>query len=253
MELGLEGRFGFKGRSAVLTAGLAIFFLPLFSLHSQNLVQNGNFEAGGGSFADWQISHDEYQSNYSGPTIVSGGDNDPYYARFTSESEGNDILSQDISTVPGDIYEISFNAEDGDGHNFGTYFDFGNFQDDLNNTFETGPSKWLVGWTNFNFAVTATEDESDLSFIIAADTGSEFGVDDISVVAVPKVIAMPCAGNFQVTVTNCTSQVIIQASTNMVNWVTVCTNTAPCTFTDAACMKFPQRFYRAAVLQVAQQ
>jgi hypothetical protein len=253
MELGFEGRFWFKGRSAVLTAGLVILFLPLFSLHSQNLVQNGNFEVGGGSFADWQISHDEYQSNYSGPTIVSGGDNDPYYARFQFETEANDILSQDILTVPGDIYEISFDAEDGDGHNFGTYFDFGNFQADLNNTFETGPGTWLAGWTNFNFYATATQDESDLSFIIAADTGSEFGVDDISVVAVPKVMAMASGRNFQVTVTNCTSEVIIQASTNMLNWVTVCTNTAPYTFTDVACAKFPQRFYRAAVLQVAQQ
>lgn len=246
MELGGKARRS-EGIGGWVMAAVAVFLLTVFSVYSQNLVQNGNFEIGGGSFADWQISHSASMSSYSGPTVSSGGYNDPYYARFTYEAEGNDVLSQEISTVPGDLYSISFYAEDGAGHNLGTYFDFGSFSTDLGPTFSIGPGEWYEGWTNFDFDVTATALETDLSFIIAADLGSEFGVDDISVVAVPELQAVRVGRTFQVAVTNCSSTVVIQATTNMVDWVNVCTNTAPCTFTDTivAC---PQRFYRAAVI-----
>ena len=248
MESGFEG-FGGRGRGGWrLTAAVSIFFLTIVSIYSQNLVQNGNFEEGGGSFAGWQISHGVQMSSYSGPTIQNGGYNDPYYARFNFEWEGNDTLSQEISTIPGAVYDISFWAEDGAGHNFGTYFDFGNITEDLGPAFSTGPGQWYLGWTNFTFDLTASALETDLAFVIAADTGSEFGVDDISVTAVPQLQACAMGGKFQVTVTNCNSSVIIQASTNMVDWVDVCTNGAPCTFTDA-CVH-PRCFYRAKVVSI---
>lgn len=41
--------------------------------------------------------------------------------------------------------------------------------------------------------------------------------------------------------------VIIQASTNLVNWVNISTNTPPFTFTDTVSAGFPDRFYRAVV------
>lgn len=246
MELGGKVR-ECEGRSGLVTAMVVVFLLTAFSTYSQNLVQNGNFETGGGSFTDWQISHSASMSSYSSPTIVSGGYNDPYYARFSFEPEGNDLLSQEISTVPGETYFISFSAEDGAGHNFGTYFDFGGFSEDLGSAFETGPGEWSVGWMNFGFDVTATALETDLSFIIAADLGSEFGVDDISAVAVPELKAARAGKMFQVNCTNCNCSVIVQATTNFVNWVNVYTNTAPFTFTDTMAA-FPQRFYRAAVV-----
>lgn len=246
MEFGRKARKR-EGHGSRVTAAVAVFLLTIFSVHSQNLVQNGDFDVGGGSFADWQISHSASMSSYSGPTVVSGGYNDPYYARFTFEAEGNDILSQEIPTVPGEVYAISFDAEDGAGGNFGTYFDFGNFSANLGPTFSVGPGEWYSGWTNFTFDVTATALETDLAFIIAADSGSEFGVDDISVVAVPELKLAKVGRTFQVTITNSNSKVVIQATTNMADWVNVCTNTAPCTFTDAMAA-YPQRFYRAAVV-----
>ncbi len=254
MELGFKGcGRGWKGGSGGLKAAVLIFLLSEFSLYSQNLVQNGNFAANGGSFTGWTISHtpgDTNDANYS-PMIYNGvpgpGGND-YYARFLNEQSGSaDILSQDISTIPGDIYLVSFYAEDGAGHNFTTDFNFGNFSYDLGNAFAIGPGEWVQGWTNFSFTVTATESLSDLSFLVNADTQSEFGVTGISVTAVPQPeLQVACeGGKFQVSVTNATSQVVIQASTNLVDWVNVCTNTAPCTFTDECSM--PKRFFRVAM------
>lgn len=239
----------YKGRCGVVWAVSAIFFCTIFSVYSQNLLVNGNFEAGGGSFESWNISHTVDQTNYaySGPMLSTGGYNDPYYARFLFEQGGGgDILSQEIATIPGETYDITFWAEDGAGHNFETDFNFGNFTDDMGPVFSIGPGEWLTGWTNFNFDVTASELETELSFLVSADTGSEFGVDDISVVAVPELQGAKVGATFQVTVTNSSGPMIIQATTNLVNWATVYSNTAPFTYTDSCAL--PYRFYRAAIV-----
>lgn len=234
-----------------MTAAGSVYFLTIISVFSQNLVQNGNFEEDGGSFAGWTISHPNGDTNYANdsPTIATGGDDDPYYARFEYEQSGaGDLLSQEIATIPGDLYDISFDAEDGGGHNFQTAFSFGAATEDLGPAFAIGPGEWYEGWTNFSFDLMAAEVETELSFLIWADIGSEFGVDDISVTPVPQLSETVTEGKFQVTVTNCCASVVIQVSTNMIDWVNVCTNTAPCTFTDS-CAAHPKCFFRAAVLQ----
>ena len=255
MELfGWTDRVG-PSRSRLVTAWVIVFFLLTCSVFSQNLVQNGNFDAGGGSFEDWQISHSAPSSNstYSGPTIASPGFNsNPYYARFNFEwSGGGDTISQDIATTIGAVYDISFWAEDGDGHDFGAEFSFGNFSYNFLPAFAIGPGEWYNGWTNFNFDVTASELNTALSFAISADTGSEFGLDDISVVQLPVCCCDAAGTNFKVTVTSPSSLTVIMASTNMVNWVAVCTNTPPFTFTDCVSI-YPKRFYRAAVIAQSQ-
>lgn len=259
MELGFKGfGQGCKGRSGVLTAEFAIIFFSIVSSYSQNLVQNGNFAAGGGSFAGWTISHTPGDTNYANdsPMIyngVPGPAGNDYYARFLNETSGSaDILSQEISTIPGDIYLVSFYAEDGAGHNITTDFNFGDFSYDLGNAFAIGPGEWWQGWTNFTFTLTATEAETDLSFLVKADTQSEFGVTGISVMAVPQPELREAfvGGKIQVTVTNCNSQIIIQSSSDMVDWVNVYTNTAPCSYTDPCVM--PRRFFRVAMVAQAQ-
>lgn len=258
MELGREGRgFGLKGRSGVLTAGAIIIFFSIVSCYSQNLVLNGNFGLNGGSFTDWTINHTPGDTNYANysPLIYDGGSSDPagdpYYAQFLNEESGSsDILSQDVSTIPGDIYLVSFYAEDGAGHNFGADFSFGSFSYNLNNAFAIGPGEWWQGWSNFDFTITATQAESDLSFLINADRQSEFGVTGISVtqVPVPDFEGVKVGNTFQVTVSSPASySTVIQASTNMVNWVNVYTNTVPFTFTDS-CAAYPNCYYRAAMV-----
>jgi hypothetical protein len=248
MELGFEGRVG-AGRSGVLSASaIFLFFIFVFPIYSQSILQNGNFEAGGGSFDDWTISHSVSQSSYSGPTIASGGYKDPYYAQFNYEAEGNDTLSQEVATTVGTVYDISFSAEDGAGHNLGAELNFGGSSFDLQSAFETGPGQWASGWKDFTFDVTATELETDFSLVVAADLGSGFGIDDISIVPVPDFAGVVVGNTYQVSVDSPAGYTtVIQGSTNMVNWVNVYTNTAPYIFTDSI-SQYPRRFYRAAIM-----
>jgi hypothetical protein len=190
MELGFRR---WSSGSGGLRAAVLVFLLPEFSIYSQNLAQNGNFGANGGSFTDWTISYTGGNTNLpnTSPMLFEGGSSDPagdpFYARFlTEESGSSDILSQNIPTVPGDIYLVSFYAEDGAGHNFTTDFSFGNFTADLGIAFEIGPGEWFRGWTNFSFTLSATQSATDLSFLVNADTGSEFGVTGISVTVLPE-------------------------------------------------------------------
>ena len=52
-------------------------------------------------------------------------------------------------------------------------------------------------------------------------------------------------GAFTLTITGTTNSEIIQASTNLMNWVPIYTNLAPYSFTDPKKTNFPYRFYRA--------
>jgi uncharacterized repeat protein (TIGR01451 family) len=55
-------------------------------------------------------------------------------------------------------------------------------------------------------------------------------------------------GKFLLTVSgNSAYPVVIQASTNLISWVSISTNTPPVTFTDTVSSPFPYRFYRALV------
>jgi uncharacterized delta-60 repeat protein len=54
-------------------------------------------------------------------------------------------------------------------------------------------------------------------------------------------------GTFRLTITGPMYSTIIQASTNLVNWVPVYTNTPPFTFTDSNASSYPYRFYRAVL------
>jgi hypothetical protein len=56
-------------------------------------------------------------------------------------------------------------------------------------------------------------------------------------------------GQFGFTVSGVTNQCVVQASTNMVDWVSVQTNTAPFTFVDPNAGQFQHRFYRTYYLQ----
>ncbi len=61
-------------------------------------------------------------------------------------------------------------------------------------------------------------------------------------VLVPRLLA---GGNFQLSVTNTPSLVIIQSSTNLVNWIPIFTNTAPFVYTNFNTTNLPYQFYRA--------
>jgi hypothetical protein len=64
--------------------------------------------------------------------------------------------------------------------------------------------------------------------------------------AASLAVASYAAGQFAINVSGATGQsYAVQASADLVNWVTLQTNTAPFTFTDTDAGQFSQRFYRA--------
>ena len=69
--------------------------------------------------------------------------------------------------------------------------------------------------------------------------------------AVPALGAASTNGMFQLSVLMPSPyySTIVQTSTNLVSWVSACTNTPPFTFTDSMMAAYPCRFYRAIVAQ----
>ncbi|HEY2329377.1 MAG TPA: protease pro-enzyme activation domain-containing protein, partial [Verrucomicrobiae bacterium] len=96
----------------------------------------------------------------------------------------------------------------------------------------------------FNYA-TASAATSD------ANTDDKFASVNVTViVATPPQISgifTSTNGAFQLTVLSPAVPTVIQASTNLVNWVNIYTNTPPFTFTDSNATSYKSRFYRALV------
>jgi hypothetical protein len=67
--------------------------------------------------------------------------------------------------------------------------------------------------------------------------------------AVPELRAVTSSGALQLTVSMPppSSSAILQESTNLMNWTSICTNTPPFTFTDTMGTTVPYRFYRAVL------
>jgi uncharacterized repeat protein (TIGR01451 family) len=80
---------------------------------------------------------------------------------------------------------------------------------------------------------------------------SAFVIVNVTTPAPPLLssLSMGPGGTFHLSISNSSSQlpVIIQSSTNLVNWVNVDTNSPPFTYTDTVTPGFPTRFYRALV------
>jgi len=92
----------------------------------------------------------------------------------------------------------------------------------------------------------------------SAQTTKAVAANSKNAVVLPASVAKPAAilavvpaaaGQFTLTVTGVDGQsCAVQASTDLVNWTVLQTNTAPFIFTDTDAAKFNQRFYRAVNL-----
>lgn len=65
----------------------------------------------------------------------------------------------------------------------------------------------------------------------------------------PKIGYALIQGQVQLAIPGPFNSAIVQESIDMVNWVSVYTNTPPCTFTDSAAATLPCRFYRTVLSQ----
>jgi len=118
----------------------------------------------------------------------------------------------------------------------------------------------LADGVTYYFAATSIDsegDESDFSneaIIVAPSAASGFGFSVstgyVTRSAAATLAALPgSAGGFSFSVSGVASyQYVVQSSTNLTDWVSVQTNTAPFTFTDTNAAKLRQCFYRTFYL-----
>lgn len=104
-----------------------------------------------------------------------------------------------------------------------------------------------------NMTISGLQDGS--SYYFAARTVNSSGLESgfstetlytVSAVAALLQPAFSSSGKFSITVSGVSGyNYVIQASTNLTQWVPVQTNSAPFSFVDSKTRKFNQRFYRA--------
>lgn len=124
----------------------------------------------------------------------------------------------------------------------------------------TGPLAYQWMYNAANIA-SATNAFLTLSNVTVAQAGAYYvtvsnsagatnsAAASLTVYATTAATLTPAAhvsGQFAVNVSGVTNyQYVVQASTNLVDWVSVQTNTAPFTFVDSNTSQFNQRFYRS--------
>ncbi|MBC8094581.1 MAG: DUF11 domain-containing protein, partial [Akkermansiaceae bacterium] len=81
-----------------------------------------------------------------------------------------------------------------------------------------------------------------------ADDSASF-VINVTTAQPPQLLAIKTNGVFQLNITGASVPTVVQASTNLLNWVPVVTNTPPFVFSDPSAANLPYRFYRALIAQ----
>jgi len=83
---------------------------------------------------------------------------------------------------------------------------------------------------------------------ISIVTGASADPEEADKVSAPSILtpAVHVSGQFAMSVAGTSGyKYVVEASTDLVNWVPVQTNTAPFTFVDTNASQFSQRFYRS--------
>jgi uncharacterized repeat protein (TIGR01451 family) len=111
---------------------------------------------------------------------------------------------------------------------------------------------------NLTIAAPATIEQDVIdSATVTAATPDQNSSDDFAFATFNVISATPPSisgskgpgGKFELTVSGTDLPVVIQTSTNLINWVNIATNTPAFTFTDTVSAPFPDRFYRALYQQ----
>lgn len=222
----------------------------------QSLVQNGGFETG--DFTGWTLAgngtvftppfgatiYNAVQSSTSYPAVVHSGS----YGAFLGDTQLA-TLSQSLATIPGENYLLSCwldNSTNGTVQKFQVNWNGSNIYG------ITNPPAF--SWTNLQFIITATGNNSVLQFGGENDP-AYFGLDDVSVTHIPALrfnTFTRTPGAFNLSWAAATGLVYqVQYKTNLLqtNWVNlnkpVIATTNILNASDAG--SSPQRFYRLIV------
>ena len=221
-------------------------------LAGKQLVQNGGFESGflsywmqtgsGGKFNGYNNDYVDNNGTNSGVLPHSGS----YLAVFGAANTTG-YISQMIPTVPGQAYLLSFwltNSIGGSTQQF-----FANWN---TNTIFNLLNPGAFGWTNPVYIVIATSTNTLLQFGARNDP-NYFGLDDVSVIAIPVPTIKTFAKTNNLLTFTWNSLATIQyqlqsltnlAQTNWVNLGNVINASGVITSTNIPISPDPQRFYR---------
>lgn len=102
----------------------------------------------------------------------------------------------------------------------------------------------LTTGAKYYFAAAAYDGASNVS-ALSPEISGVIGSTSSSAGAAAMTSPHASAGQFSFTVSGTSgSKYVVQASTNLVNWVSLQTNTSPFSFVDANARQFSRRFYR---------
>lgn len=164
------------GSGVALAIGLAAT-----GAHAANIVTNGNFDAdspaAGVAPASWTLTQAAGGSDFFvGPGPTYEAYSSPNSANFGATGSTDDELSQVLTTVPGQVYTITFELA----------HDSTNEQNDFSAWFGGTEGVSLVNADQFNytletFTTTATSTSTLLAFY-GRDVPAWYDLDDVSVV-----------------------------------------------------------------------
>jgi hypothetical protein len=156
---------------------------------TNNLVQNGGFETG--DFSDWTLAGDTVTATSIGNLAATDDDfpglaHSGTFGAYLGEPGYPAALSQVLATTPGQPYLVSIWL---DSLVAGNYQEFSVVWNGADLTNLVDPPAF--GWSNFLFAVPATDINSTLEFDVQNEV-SYFGLDDVSVTPLPPVTFSGC-------------------------------------------------------------
>ena len=166
-------------RFALAIVAIAVALGGARSAVAGNLVDNPGFETG--DFTGWTVGGlTAYTNVVSYAPYVNTGD---YGAQFSGVSGDPGLLSQTLTTDPGQDYVVDF-----------WLYSFGGTPSGFSVTFD-GTSLFsetnmpAAPYTEYTFTTTAVDSSALLQFS-AYDNPSYFGLDDVSVTVVPEPSAV---------------------------------------------------------------
>jgi len=156
---------------------------------SPSVVQNGGFETG--DFSDWTLAGDTVTATSIGNLAATDDDfpglaHSGTFGAYLGEPGYPAALSQVLATTPGQPYLVSIWL---DSLVAGNYQEFSVVWNGADLTNLVDPPAF--GWSNFLFAVPATDINSTLEFDVQNEV-SYFGLDDVSVTPLPPVTFSGC-------------------------------------------------------------
>ncbi len=261
-----------KTNTVTILVAAAVAFAVWTRAQAQNLLNNGSFETGaftnqGSGFmllpsgktniAGWTVISDQLAWAFA----TNSDSVTPFDGSFFLDLQGPGLfappyggVSQTIATVIGQPYRLSFGL--------GTQEAIANDRGPISVSASAGgttlpftfaPAGSGVQWGEFGFDFTATGTSTLISIVGTATTGGAYiGLDRASVVAVPRPsLSILTAGGVGGAVLRLTGgdgfRYAVDASTDLVGWLPVGTNTVSggfADYTDSGAAGQPFRFYR---------